>query len=90
MVQRVATGVNTYDNVTFRNISVESASYAFHFDCVGEAPCTNFGFEDVQIVWATKPWDQCSNVSGWWDSSNVSPPLEGCLRKSRRAVIPSS
>ena len=41
--------VNTYDNVTFRDISVQAASYAYHFDCVGEAPCTNFVFSNVSF-----------------------------------------
>lgn len=84
---RVASGVNTYDNVTFRHISVASATYAFHFDCVGEAPCTNFDFTDVQISWSVKPWDQCSNVSGWWNRSDVSPSLDMCLQQ---APLPSS
>jgi len=72
--------VNTYDNVTFSQITVEQASYAYHFDCVSEAPCTNFEFKDIAINWTVKPWDLCSNVSGRWsDDRDISPSLLHCV-----------
>ena len=74
--------MNTYDNVTFRDISVQAASYAYHFDCVGDAPCTNFVLSNVSIKWTVKKWDQCANVSGSW--RDVSPSLQGCFDALRR------
>ena len=82
---RSHTQVNTYDNISFRDITVDSASYAYHFDCVSEAPCTNFHLSNVSIKWTIKPWDQCTNVTG--DSTDVSPSMQGCLRLPAKAPL---
>jgi polygalacturonase len=79
--------VNSYENVTFRDIRVDSASYAYHFDCVSEAPCTNFHFSNVSVQWTDKPWDQCTNVSGQWNRANVSPSMKGCVSTTESASL---